>query len=422
MVEQAISPPPVVSGSPFALEPLGPSRHGSLEATVACHTSRTAGSSREHAVTIEADWSVSTPHDIELERVAMAMGGYLSCVTLVDREVPALRELLQLRARRVVPDITRTATGHWRLHVLADQGCRCHQGGFGTAAEAAEHARDPFHVARLHGLVPGRLARLLRAVQEAYGTGFYEPPADVGAAAGAVRERDGIERLWETGVHPEVIARLHEALWPQGPPMPVWFYLGAISRRPSFAWIARTLAAVPDEDVAVWLCWTDTELDRTHPAARAGWLQAGVPRNAITALADGAYTPADVARLAACTRRSVPRAAITLAAWHRAGCHPSPQDIALLDQLDGDPWYEPSAGAVDWLWNRAGNPDTGPTRTELAMLLAVCGTRANAMYVLDKGVRDPRVAARLMNDSDKALTVRAIHTVPVTRESELSRR
>jgi len=305
------------------------------------------------------------------------MGGYLSCVDLVDHEVPALREVLQFRARRSVPGITRAAAGSWRLHDLSPD-CRCLSTAFCTAAEAAEHARDPFHVARVHGLEPGRLARLLRAVKEAYGTGFRAPPPDVWNATAVVRERDGLERLWQAGVHPELVASLHEALWPGGPPMPVWFYLGAISRRPSFAWVARTLAAVPDQDVAVWLCWTDTEMDRNHPAARAGWLQAGVPRNAITALADGAYTPADVARLAASTRRSVPRAAITLAAWHRAGCHPSPEDIALLDRLDGDPWYEPSVGAVDLLWNRVGNATTGPTRTELAMLLKVCGTRANA--------------------------------------------
>lgn len=350
----------------------------------------------------------------------MAMGGYLSCVDLVDHEVPALRDLLQLRARRVVPGITRAVAGRWTVRDLAPN-CRCSY-GFRTATEAAEHSREPLHVARLNGVAPARLARLWSVVEQAYGTNVGIPPEDVWDAAGVVRERDGVDRLWEAGVHPEVVAGLHEVLWAGGPAMPVWFYLGAVSRRPDIAWVANTLAAVPDQDVAVWLCWTDTEMDRSHPGARAGWLQAGVPRNAITALADGAYTPADVARLAACTHRNVPRAAITLAAWHRARCHPSPEDIALLDSLDGDPWYEPSVGAVDWLWDRAGNARTGPTRTELGMLLAVCGTRANAMRVLAKGVRDPRVAAGLMNDSDRALTVLAIHTAHASTESELTHR
>jgi hypothetical protein len=129
----------------------------------------------------------------------MAMGGYLSSVPLVYREVPALQKLLQLRARRAVPDITRTANGHWRMHVLAEQGCRGHRSGFGTAAEAAEHARDPFHVARPHGLVPGRLARLLRTVQEAYGMRFYAAPSDVGAAAGPCANATASKGFWRQG-------------------------------------------------------------------------------------------------------------------------------------------------------------------------------------------------------------------------------
>jgi len=105
--------------------------------------------SRDHLVTIQPDWSRSTPHDIGLERVAMATGGYLSCVDLVDHEVPALRELLQLRARRVVPEITRAAARLWRLGD-ASPDCRCRSLGFGTAADVAEHARDPFRVPRVH--------------------------------------------------------------------------------------------------------------------------------------------------------------------------------------------------------------------------------------------------------------------------------
>ncbi len=406
---------------PFELTSLSPSPRGALEGTIACRTARAGGPSRQHLARIESDWSVSAPHDLGLERVAVAMGGFMSCVEFVDHEVPALRELLQLRARRVVPRITRAVAGRWTLRELAPN-CRCQTSGFDTAGEAAEHVRDSLHVARLHGVAPDRLARLWRAVEGAYGTGFHGPPADAWDAAAMVRERDGLERLWEVGVHPQVVAALHSALWRDGPAMPIWLYLGAVSRRPALGWVAECLAAVPDMDVAVWLCWTDTEMDRTHPGARAGWLQAGVPRNAITALADGAYTPADVARLAICTQRSVPRAAITLAAWHRARCHPSPEDIAVLDQLDGDPWYEPSVGAVDWLWDRVGNANSGPTRTEIGLILAVCGTRANAMHVLSKGVRDPRVAAALMDDSDRALTLRPIHTATTSTESELTRR
>jgi hypothetical protein len=210
-----------------------------------------------------------------------------------------------------------------------------------------------------------------------------------------VRERRGLEHLWDAGLHPEMVLALHDAVWPAGPPLPTWFYLGALSRRPDLRWIAETLRAVPDEDIAVWLCWTDAELDRAHPEARTGWLQAGVPRPAIAALADGAYTPIDVARLSHATGRSLAAAAITLAGWHRARCHPSPDDIALLDELGVDRWYAPSGAALDWLCTRLPRR-SAPTRTAVGLVLAVCGTRAGALEALTHGAADPRTAARLL--------------------------
>jgi hypothetical protein len=184
----------------------------------------------------------------------------------------------------------------------------------------------------------------------------------------------------------------------------MWFYIGAVTRRPNLDWIANVLAEVPDEDVAVWLTWTDSSLDRKHPDARLQWLRAGVPRRAIAALADGSYTPVDVARLAASTKRSVPSAALTLAAWHRAGCHPSPEQVATLHELDVDPWYEPSIGAIDWLWDRVNRLPKPVTRTEVGLVLAVAGTRPAAMRLLKAGVRDPRAGARLLeaiSDEDR---------------------
>jgi hypothetical protein len=381
---------------PLALPEIPPSPEGGLELTVRCRTVRTGPGGRSHPVTINPDWSVTTPHDLELERIAVAMGGYLSCLQLVDSEVPALRKLTQLRARRTLPEILRNSSARWTLHTLA-VGCDCVPYGFASAAEAADHARSPLHVARQMHAVPRGLERLLYRVEHAHGTAFCRRPADEWGAGEVVRERDGLDQLWDCGIHPRLVARLHEALWRDGPPMPAWFYLGAATCKPDLSWVAATLQAVPDEDVAVWLCWTNTELDRRHPDARTVWLRAGVPRHAIATLAAGNYTPVDVARLAASTRRNIPRAALTLAAWHKAGCHPTPEQIALLDELDVDPWYEPSTGAVDWLWDRVRMRKDAPTRTEIGLLLAVCGTRPATLKMLDNDVRDPRVAARLMD-------------------------
>ena len=65
-------------------EPL-PTPDGSpLLASIRCWTSRAPKAPhRTHAVTIDATWQVTVPHDLESERLAVALGGYLSCLELV---------------------------------------------------------------------------------------------------------------------------------------------------------------------------------------------------------------------------------------------------------------------------------------------------------------------------------------------------
>jgi hypothetical protein len=377
----------------FVLPDLAPSPSGALELAVGCRTTRTGPSTHRHPITIDTDWSVTTPHDLELERIAIAMGGYLSCIDLVDHVMPAIREFLQRNARRVAPRLIRNDGGRWVVPGPA-LACGCNDFGFADVAEAADHWRSAAHVASERGVSTRLLDHLARGALAAHDTIFALPPLE-SEIKSAVRERRGIEYLWDAGLHPQMIRAIRAAVWPDGPPLPVWFYLGAMSRRPNLEWIASTLRGVPDEDIAVWLCWTDADLDRAHPAARTGWLQAGVPRVAIAALADGAYTPVEVARLSHTTGRSIQAAAIALAAWHRAGCHPSPEDLAMLDEVGMDRWYEPSAAAVDWLCRCMPRRDS-PTRTQVGLVLAVCGTRAGAMKALGQGIYEPLGAARVM--------------------------
>ncbi|MGI8720653.1 MAG: hypothetical protein ACR2JG_00345, partial [Geodermatophilaceae bacterium] len=193
-VAQCAAETATTTSDSFVLSPLEPSPGGRVLASVACRTARTGDPLGKHEVWIEADWSVVTPHELTLERIAMAMGGYLSCVDLVDREVPALRELVQLEARRVLPQITRNVEGRWTLRTLAP-GCRCRPTGFRSAAEAADHARDPAHVARLYGVSFCELHRRLRVVEDLHRTRFHVPPP-AAAAEQAVREHDGVSRLW----------------------------------------------------------------------------------------------------------------------------------------------------------------------------------------------------------------------------------
>ena len=48
-----------------------------------------------HDITIHADWSVSTPHDLDAERIGRAFGGFSSCLTLVECVVPAYRHAMR---------------------------------------------------------------------------------------------------------------------------------------------------------------------------------------------------------------------------------------------------------------------------------------------------------------------------------------
>jgi hypothetical protein len=356
--------------------------------TVACRTAPDSTEEVQHEVTIDADWAVETPHDLELERIAGAMGGYLSCLELVDKTVPALRDLVQLRARRSSTGVARDADGAWTL----EHRCGCGLSCYPSATEAVAHALSVGHFAASRTLDLRIVLRLLDAVEQAHGTRFAAPPPDE-CDPSCCDARCGLDLLWDQGVHPRLVSAIHEQVWPTGPPLPASFYLGVVMRSVDLAWLATTIAAAPDPDVAVWLAWTSGVLDRNRPKARLHWLRAGMSRSVIAALAQSQYTPLDVARLSALSQRSVPSAGRVLASWTLAGCGPTVDDLLLLETLDVDPYWAPTSAAVEYLFSRT---RAKPSRTQIGLVLAVCGTRPSALRLLDAGVRDPLLAARAL--------------------------
>jgi hypothetical protein len=381
----------LAAGTEFDLDEVLPAPQGPLQIVMPCRAG-TSGPVAQHEIVLAADWTVSTPHDLALERIAVAMGGDpVSCLDLADREAAALREMVQLRARRALPGLARTSAGDWQVRAPVTR-CRCESLRTRTAAEAAEHLRGAVHAGYRGDCSPERLGRLQAAVERAHDTTWAGPPADEWGAAGCVREHDGLARLWDVGLHPELVARIHAAIWPDGPPMPSWFFVGAVTRRADLRWLGETLQAAPDPAVAVWLAWTATDRDRDDPTTRGDWLRAGIPRPAILQLVSAGYSTADIARLAACSERSVPRAGMVLAAWGRAGCRPAVADLLALDRLDVDPWYEPSRRALDWLCARL-SPSTTLTRTQVALILAACGTRSAALRAINLGATTPASAS-----------------------------
>jgi hypothetical protein len=367
-----------------SLGEVGPAPEGEpLTVTVSCRTQR-RGRGRRHDVVLHPDWTVETPHDLDAERIGVALGGHLSCVDLVDRTVPALRDLAQLAARRRLPPLGRNHAGRW----VVDQpsvGCRCEQDSYATPFEAAEHVRDAGHLGRRYGANAAVLGELLSVVEAAHG-GFAMCPPPGWSALQAVREPRGLDVLWGAGVPPDLVEHVQDALSPEGRPLPTTAYLGAAYRCEDLDWLVATVRRRPDQDVAVWAAWSYGNGDRAHPHLRGDWLELGVPRSVIDVLVEGGITIRLAEELAETTGRTVERAALVLAAWERAGCRPGPGDIAALDVLGVGDSYEPSAAVVEGIQRGTARFRVRPTRTQVAVLVGLAGTRAEAVRLIQQGI------------------------------------
>lgn len=373
---------------------LPPAPDGPLVVEVTCSTG--PRSRNRHPVTLERDWTLTTPHDLEAERILLALGGTLSCVPLNDVVVPALRDLVQLSARRRLAGVRRTTQGRWRV---ATRSCRrCHGRAFRSPADAARHERSPEHWAAL-------IAPHHAALHRLYDRVGHEHPAVTRRPTGhpLVREVGGLADLYDAGVPPEFVEETHAAVWADGPAMPVAFYLSAAYLLPDLDWLARVAEERPDPDVLTWAAWTESRLDRHRPQARLQWLALGLGVREVTRLMGGGYTVEDAESYAAVTGRSTRRAAQLLAGWQAAECTPGPGDLVALDDAVGDAWEVPSGGAIDLLLHDAG-PAGGPvTRTQAGLVLAAAGSRPVAARLLRAGVRDARTAAQHLQESS-ALT------------------
>jgi hypothetical protein len=375
-----------------------PTPDGDLVVEVECRTSRTAKKGTLHPITIRADWSVEVPHDLDAERIAVALGGYCSCLELADKVVPAVALFAQRVTRRGPAGIGHVRGRGWMVSE-PNRLCGCARQWFTAAHVAAEHARSLRHLAAVHGLAEWQLERLARAVEDAWGP-LRKPPPEGWYAAGLVREPFGLDELWLAGVHPDTVAR-DVALVPGcTEPLPAWFYLGVEFHRPDRDWLAATLAHCPDPDVATWLAWSDEASEATSDAC-GRWLELGLRRSDLEVLLS-ARVPLELAHdVADRTRRTPTQAARLLAAWAKARCLPTAAHVALLDRCGLGSTYQPSGPAVDLLATALAGVEDRPDRTELAVMLALLGGRG---LVIDAVVLGTRTAAELVEGSPQQTT------------------
>jgi len=356
----------------------GPAPEGeSLVVSVPCSSALGLSEpQRHHEVVIHPDWSVATPHDLAAERIAVALGGHLSCLDLVDRALPAARSWVGLSARREVPAAKLDGRRRiWRPRWRA-VGC-CEPKGYRDIGGLGEHLRGMSHLAARFDADLGQVALLVGACRAAHmrGSELVLPrEAAAEAARCCTRFTADVSELWRGGVHPDLVVAAHRSLGECGP-QPMNYYLSVATRQPDIDWLARAVSSSADAG-------TCSDPSGALPAALAGWSVTRLPQWMVVELREAGYTAQDIQRMAGQLRRSTDGVGRTLLAWVHAGCRPSVDDLLVLEERGVPSVRTVSGPALRRLRDQAGTAADAPDDTELGLLLASAGTVPDAVAAL----------------------------------------
>jgi len=354
---------------------------GALTFQIECRSAPNLRSDYRHEVVLHDDWTLWTPHDLEAERVAKAFGGYTSCVELVDRTVPALRYNLGLVTRQSRPSLRRDKRNNWRTPTTELFDC-CNGRTFNSVRTVVEHMRSGTHLAAKVSRPVWQVEAIVNAVASATKPGF-DRNADV---ARLVREYDGVEHLWQSGIHPDDLPTLASFASSVHEPLPTTYFEGVVYSGYRPEWIDDVLQYRADADTAAWLAWQAPPDILTGAREWGLWLGYGLSRR------DFAWTierrlPADsVAAVAKATGWSERTAARAVVGWAKADCHPTPGQFALVAS-SGMEHLTPGRGMVDAAWEDLRVLGVAIERSELGVMLALAGNRPTAIAAVKHGVR-----------------------------------
>ena len=380
---------------------------GPLTVEIECRTSPRARKGALHEVTIGPDWAVSTPHDVEAERVAAAFGGYTSCLTLIDKTIPAFRESLALLTRRIRPELRRDVGGAWRL-TREDQlkGC-CQNTRFRTVEKAVRHLRSLPHLINAHQVPAWQFEQVMNGAQRAWGPweGMRRPAPEAGSL---VREVGGVAELWRCGIRPEEIIEFagHAAVVDE--PLPIAYFIGLAYGTADPDWVGQVVRHRPDADVAAWLA--NLEVDHRIGDARTWgrWLEYGLPRADVLTMTASGVEPDLVDEIAAATGWAAFKAARALADWTRLDTRPTAAEFETLARHRVSDVRFPRE-LIDELLDEIGHlvRDTAwepvaLTRTEAGVMFAVLGTRREVLSAVRAGVRGITGLDRHVSERDFA--------------------
>lgn len=360
-----------------------------ITTTFPCRASPRARATR-HEVQIAEDWTVCTPHDEDLERIAAAFGGGVSCMPALRAVMPGFRMWWERATRQ--PGLLSRSPDWGATWICIDSAPACCPArGFADAAAAAEHCRTVAHVAAASTTSVRDLRALVRGLGQA-----ADPAPPTGSGDPLV------EGAWACGLQPRVVHELRYQLAAAGAPEPdLGLVLALTHTGADPTWVAAS-AGSGDAPTAEWAAWTGTELDRRKPDARRRWLTTGARRVDIVTLSMAGYQASTAQEVARTWGISVPGAAQLLGRWVRSGYVPTPDQLAWvgLEGL-GFPPEPPASSAVERVSRALGTrrPDRAH-RTHLAVAMARWGTVPDTVARLRRaGESDrppPLAAAPLM--------------------------
>lgn len=190
---------------------LGPApNQGDLTIMIPCGTEDPAPDEVGTPVTVRADWSLELPHDLDAERVAVALGGVATGLDLAAGLVPALRHLLAVmtRASDRLVETRWCALGRCR-------GTYHH----GSDEAAYRHEVTPGHLAARFGLRVWQAERILATLES-----VWLEAADLSLV---IEGRPGYAQLWSAAIHPDLVQRLMLLAPPGARSMPWQFFVDA---------------------------------------------------------------------------------------------------------------------------------------------------------------------------------------------------
>lgn len=354
-----------------------------------------AGGTRrhEHPVTIgpatEAGggWQLETGHDLESERIAMALGGgRVRCLDIIEHEIPAIHGYWRSLTRDVLaaikPHFGALKAPLWQVVTPAAE-CECSSRRWTQPEQAAAHLRDLRHWCKATGAAYPSTGRLLRLLQTATGTASWsEEWAFAGYSRRVERETDLI-RLWEAGIHPDVVAAVHDGLGLTDP-LNAQAYLHIVTRRLDLEWLRPF---VPGGAQAVtWAASTYKKWDERHPDDRLAWFRAGIHYNVITAVMGG-YSLTDLRTLAEETGMTLNEAGHVMADWRQTSCRPSVTDMVRVFRLVPHGRQAPTPPALKAVLHRTKGSRGEMSTTEVGLVLVAAGTTPGAVALIGRGVR-----------------------------------